>query len=116
MSTEPALMSLVAVARAIATREVSSREVTRSCLHRIAEWQPRLNAFMAIEAEAALAAADAADLGRSAQSDRPAVRLPVSHPLPVCGAALRKCDAKTQRSRYNGPSGGVLHGHSGFGA
>ena len=38
---------------------------------------------------------DAADLGRSAQSDRSAVRLPVSHPLSVCGAALRKCDAKT---------------------
>ena len=34
---------------------------------------------------------DAADLGRSAQSDRSALRLPVSHPLPVCGAALRKC-------------------------
>ena len=62
MSAEPALMSLVAVAKAIATREASSREVTQSCLKRIAEWQPRLNAFMAIEVvEAALAAADAAD-------------------------------------------------------
>jgi aspartyl-tRNA(Asn)/glutamyl-tRNA(Gln) amidotransferase subunit A len=60
-STEPALMSLVAVAKAIADRKFSSREVTQSCLNRIAEWQPRLNAFMAIEAESALAAADAAD-------------------------------------------------------
>ena len=57
---------------------------------------------------------DAADFRRSAQSDRPAVRVPVSHPLSVCGAALRKCDAKTQRSRYNGSSGGVLYGHSRF--
>src|SRR4029450_8393474 len=31
------------------------------CLDRIAQWQPRVNAFMAIEAEEALAAADAAD-------------------------------------------------------
>ena len=61
MSTEPALMSLVSVAKAIASKEVSSREVTKSCLDRIAQWQPRLNAFMAIEAETALAAADAAD-------------------------------------------------------
>jgi aspartyl-tRNA(Asn)/glutamyl-tRNA(Gln) amidotransferase subunit A len=61
MSTEPALMSLVAVANAIADKKLSSREVTRSCLHRIAQWQPKLNAFMAIEAEAALADADAAD-------------------------------------------------------
>ena len=55
---------------------------------------------------------DAADLGRSAQSDRSAARLPLPHPLPVCGAALLRCNAKAQRCRYNGPSGGVLHGHS----
>ena len=42
-------------------KHLSSREATQSCLDRIAQWQPRLNAFMAIEAEAALAAADAAD-------------------------------------------------------
>ena len=61
MSSEPALMSLVAVAKAIAEKRVSSLEVTRSCLNRIAEWQPKLNAFTAVEAEAALKAADAAD-------------------------------------------------------
>jgi aspartyl-tRNA(Asn)/glutamyl-tRNA(Gln) amidotransferase subunit A len=61
MSTEPALMSLTAVAKAIAQKRFSSREATQSCLERIAQWQPRLNAFMAIEADAALAAADAAD-------------------------------------------------------
>ena len=42
---------------------------------------------------------DAADIGRSAQSDRPAVGLPVSHPLSVRGAALRKCHTKTYRPR-----------------
>ena len=61
MSTEPALMSLTAVAKAIADKKVSSREVTESCLKRIAQWQPKLNAFMSIEAEEALKAADAAD-------------------------------------------------------
>ncbi len=60
MNTEPALMSLTAVAKAIAEKRVSSREVTQSCLDRIAQWQPKLNAFMAIEAEEALKAADAA--------------------------------------------------------
>ncbi len=61
MSTEPALMSLTSVARQSRTSRLSSREVTQSCLDRIAQWQPHLNAFMAIEAEAALKAADAAD-------------------------------------------------------
>lgn len=61
MSTEPALMTLTEVARAIAMKQVSSHEVTRALLHRIAQWQPHLNAFMSIEAEAALKAADAAD-------------------------------------------------------
>ncbi|MDO9560601.1 MAG: amidase [Bradyrhizobium sp.] len=61
MSTEPALMSLTAVAKAIADKTVSSREATQSCLDRIAQWQPALNAFMSIEADKSLAAADAAD-------------------------------------------------------
>src|ERR1700761_8637445 len=61
MSSGPALMSLVSVAKAIAEKKISSREVTQSCLDRIAQWQPRLNAFIAIEADAALAAADEAD-------------------------------------------------------
>src|ERR1700693_5715876 len=60
-TTEPALLSLTSVAKAIAEKRLSSREVTQSCLDRIKAWQPRLNAFMAIEADAALAAADAAD-------------------------------------------------------
>ena len=58
MSEEIALMSLTAVAKAIAARQVSSEEVTRSCLHRIAQWQPKLNAFMSVEGEHALKAAD----------------------------------------------------------
>ena len=61
MSTEPALLSLTEVAQAIAQKHFSSREVTLACLNRVAQWQPRLNAFMAIETDEALAAADAAD-------------------------------------------------------
>jgi aspartyl-tRNA(Asn)/glutamyl-tRNA(Gln) amidotransferase subunit A len=99
MSAEPALMSLVAVAKAIATREASSREVTQSCLKRIAEWQPRLNAFMAIEAEAALAAADAADAALARGNARGALHgVPLAHKdmyydagkVVTCGSLIRR--------------------------
>jgi len=42
---------------------------------------------------------NATDFGRPAQSDRSAVGVPVSHPLSVRGAALRKRHTKTQRGR-----------------
>ena len=61
MSGEPALMSLTEVAAAIAAKRISSREATQSCLDRIEKWNPKLNAFMAIEADEALRAAAAAD-------------------------------------------------------
>ena len=61
MSKEPALLTLTEAAQAIAKKRFSSREVTQSCLDRIAQWQPRINAFMAIEAEAALRRALNAD-------------------------------------------------------
>lgn len=98
-STEPALMSLTAVAKAIAEKKFSSREVTQSCLNRIAEWQPRLNAFMAIEAESALAAADAADADLAKGKSRgPLHGVPLAHKdmyydagkVVTCGSKIRK--------------------------
>jgi aspartyl-tRNA(Asn)/glutamyl-tRNA(Gln) amidotransferase subunit A len=98
-STEPALMSLVAVARAIAEKKFSSREVTQSCLNRIAQWQPRLNAFMAIEAETALAAADAADAALAKGNSRGVLHgVPLAHKdmyydagkIVTCGSKIRR--------------------------
>jgi aspartyl-tRNA(Asn)/glutamyl-tRNA(Gln) amidotransferase subunit A len=99
MSTEPALMSLVAVAKAIAEKRLSSHEVTRSCLHRIAQWQPRLNAFMSIEAEAALKAADEADTALAKGNYRGALHgVPLAHKdmyyeagkVVTCGSKIRR--------------------------
>jgi aspartyl-tRNA(Asn)/glutamyl-tRNA(Gln) amidotransferase subunit A len=99
MSTEPALMSLTAVAKAIAEKQVSSREATRSCLHRIAQWQPRLNAFMALEAEAALKAADEADAALAKGSAKGVLHgVPMAHKdmyyeagkVVTCGSKIRR--------------------------
>jgi aspartyl-tRNA(Asn)/glutamyl-tRNA(Gln) amidotransferase subunit A len=99
MSEDIALMSLTAVAKAIAEKRLSSHEVTRACLHRIAEWQPRLNAFMAVEAEAALKAADEADAALAKGHKRGALHgVPLAHKdmyyeagkVVTCGSAIRR--------------------------
>jgi aspartyl-tRNA(Asn)/glutamyl-tRNA(Gln) amidotransferase subunit A len=99
MSTEPALMSLTSVAKAIADKHVSSREVTQSCLDRIARWQPHLNAFMAIEAEAALKATDVADAALVKGARRGALHgVPLAHKdmyyevgkVVTCGSHIRR--------------------------
>jgi aspartyl-tRNA(Asn)/glutamyl-tRNA(Gln) amidotransferase subunit A len=99
MSDDLALMSLTAVAKAIAEKRVSSHEVTRACLHRIAEWQPRLNAFMAVEAEAVMKAADEADAALAKGQNRGSLHgVPLAHKdmyyeagkVVTCGSAIRR--------------------------
>jgi len=99
MSAEPALMSLGSVAKAIAEKRLSSREVTQSCLDRIARWQPRINAFMAIEAEAALAAANDADAALARGNSRGVLHgVPLAHKdmyydegkVVTCGSKIRR--------------------------
>jgi aspartyl-tRNA(Asn)/glutamyl-tRNA(Gln) amidotransferase subunit A len=58
-------------------REISSRELTRACLDRIAAVEPKLNAFITVTEREALEQADAADR-RLAAGDAP----------PLCGIPL----------------------------
>src|SRR3984885_4886499 len=99
MSTEPALMSLTAVAQAIAQKHVSSREATQSCLDRIARCEPRLNAFISIEADEALKAADAAAAALAQGHGRGALHgVPLAHKdmyyeagrVVTCGSKIRR--------------------------
>jgi aspartyl-tRNA(Asn)/glutamyl-tRNA(Gln) amidotransferase subunit A len=99
MSTEPALMSLTSVAQAIAQKRLSSREATQSCLDRIARCEPRLNAFIAIEADEALKAADAADAALAKGGGRGALHgVPLAHKdmyyeagrVVTCGSKIRR--------------------------
>ena len=99
MSTEPALMTLTEVAKAIAEKKLSSHEVTRACLDRIAQWQPHLNAFMAVEAEDALkAAADADAALAKGDISGPLHGVPLAHKdmyyevgkVVTCGSLIRR--------------------------
>ena len=54
-------LDMVSIAAAIRAGEVSSLEVTHACINRIERLQPHLNAFIALDSQAALAAAERAD-------------------------------------------------------
>jgi aspartyl-tRNA(Asn)/glutamyl-tRNA(Gln) amidotransferase subunit A len=93
------LLSLTEVAQAIAKKRFSSREVTLACLNRVAQWQPRLNAFMAIETDEALAAADAADAALAKGNSNGALHgVPLAHKdmyyeagkIVTCGSHIRR--------------------------
>ncbi len=98
-ATDPALMTLAEIGSAIATRKVSSREATQACLDRSTKWQPRLNAFIAIETETALKAADVADAALAKGDGKGALHgVPLAHKdmyydqghVVTCGALIRK--------------------------
>ena len=61
------------LARKIATKELSSTEVTRACLARIIETDDRYHAFLHVAADEALAAAAAVDAGVAAGEPLPSV-------------------------------------------
>lgn len=61
MDEHPADLDLATVAAAIRERRLTSVAVTEACLERIAAQQPRLNCFISVEADDALAAAAGAD-------------------------------------------------------
>jgi aspartyl-tRNA(Asn)/glutamyl-tRNA(Gln) amidotransferase subunit A len=58
---DPALLSLCEAASLIRERKLSSVEATQALLARIKQWQPQLNAFVAVDGEEAMAAARQAD-------------------------------------------------------
>jgi aspartyl-tRNA(Asn)/glutamyl-tRNA(Gln) amidotransferase subunit A len=63
LAADPALWTLAEAAGAIAARRISSRELLRACLARIAMWQVDTNAFLDLREEQAWRMAEAADAG-----------------------------------------------------
>ena len=65
-SAEPADWTLSEAARALARRDISSKELTEHCLARIRKYDRALNAFITLTEESALEQAAACDAHRSA--------------------------------------------------
>ncbi len=89
------LQTLSEMAAGLKAGSYSSLELTQSLLKRISEAQPRLNAFISIESERALAAAAAADKLRAAGKAGPLTGLPIAHKDIFCAAGSRTtCGSK----------------------
>lgn len=65
MSETPFEWSLAEASRQLEAKRLSSRELTRLCLERIEKWNPGLNAYLSVDAEGALAQAEASDARRA---------------------------------------------------
>lgn len=95
LPADPAQATLVEAAEAIAARKLSALELTKACLKRIEAWQPRLNAFIALEADKAIDAARRADAG---PVTGPLHGVPLAHKdmyyrtgrIATCGSKIRR--------------------------
>jgi aspartyl-tRNA(Asn)/glutamyl-tRNA(Gln) amidotransferase subunit A len=96
---DPALMSLAQAAQAIRARRLSSVEATRAALARIERWQPRLNCFIALDADGALKQAAALDAELARGRIRGALHgVPLAHKdmfyragrISTCGSEIRR--------------------------
>jgi aspartyl-tRNA(Asn)/glutamyl-tRNA(Gln) amidotransferase subunit A len=81
--------TLADLSAALAARKLSSVELTQERLDRIAALDPKLNAFITVDAEGALAQAKAADETRARGRAGPLTGLPIAHKDVLMTAGLR---------------------------
>jgi aspartyl-tRNA(Asn)/glutamyl-tRNA(Gln) amidotransferase subunit A len=81
--------SVAQLAQALAAGRLSSVELTRGLLDRIAALGPALNAFLTLDCDGALAQAQAADQARAAGRAGPLTGIPVAHKDVLMTAGLR---------------------------
>ena len=87
--------SLSGLARALAAREISSVELTRLYLERIARLDPRFNAFISVDEEKSLAQAQAADSLLATGQAGPLTGIPLAQKDIFCARGwLTTCGSK----------------------
>lgn len=89
------IQTLKSLQQQLATKQISSRELVTDHLERIEAANPKLNAFITVDREGALAAADAADRALAAGTAGPLAGLPIAHKDLFCTEGLlTSCGSK----------------------
>ncbi|HEV2332860.1 MAG TPA: Asp-tRNA(Asn)/Glu-tRNA(Gln) amidotransferase subunit GatA [Gammaproteobacteria bacterium] len=95
--------TLAEMAKELKARKVSSEELTRTFLERIERHNPRLNAFITVLKEQALAGARAADKRLAAGQGGPLTGLPIAHKDIFCTAGVRTTCASRMLENFVAP-------------
>jgi aspartyl-tRNA(Asn)/glutamyl-tRNA(Gln) amidotransferase subunit A len=91
----PNTMTIAAAARAMAARQLTAAELTKSCLDRIKAVDGRLRAFITVDEEGAMRQAEEADAQRERGQAGPLLGIPVSIKDALCVKGLRAtCGSK----------------------
>lgn len=94
-------MTVLEAAAALRAREVSSVELTQACLDKIEKWNSKVNAFLTVTAESALAEARAADAELAAGKDRgPFHGIPIAHKDLLCTDGVKTTSGSKVFAEY----------------
>ncbi|HEX4885139.1 MAG TPA: Asp-tRNA(Asn)/Glu-tRNA(Gln) amidotransferase subunit GatA [Casimicrobiaceae bacterium] len=97
------LDTVAGLARQLAAREVSSVEVVRALLDRIAALDHALNSFVTVDGDGALAQAEAADAARSRGDAGPLAGIPIAHKDVLMTAGLPTTCASRMLANFVAP-------------
>ncbi len=95
--------TLAEMARELKAKKVSSEELTRIFLERIERFNPKLNAFITVLKEQALAEARAADQRLAAGQGGPLLGLPIAHKDIFCTAGVKTTCASKMLADFVAP-------------
>ena len=88
-------LTLAEITRALAAKQFSAEELTRSLLTRIQQLDPQLNSFITVTEEQAIAQAKAADARRAKGENGALLGAPIGHKDLFCTQGIRtSCGSK----------------------
>jgi aspartyl-tRNA(Asn)/glutamyl-tRNA(Gln) amidotransferase subunit A len=95
--------TLTELSSALGAKQVSSVELTRSCLERMRRLNGSLNAFITVDEDYSLACARAADAARARGEAGPLTGIPLAHKDILCTRALRTTCGSRMLADYRSP-------------